>query len=391
MIYDVLIIGAGASGLICAMTAGQKGKSVILLEHNKKIGEKIRISGGGRCNFTNIHTKSENFLSDNKHFCKSALSRFTPRDFIKLIENHNINYHEKKLGQLFCDKSAKDIINMFISECEKHKVEIRTDSSIIAIERNDNFSITLENGLILEANKLVVATGGLSIPKIGATDFGYKIAKQFGLTVNPTNAGLVPLTFSDEILKLCQSLAGVSVDAEISYGKIKFREGMLFTHRGLSGPSILQISSYWQGGESIFINLLPENNLFSWLKEQRTNTPKQEIHNILSQILPKNLVISFLENTNINGRIADLSDKKLELLVNLFQKWEVFPTGTEGYRTAEVTLGGIATDEISSQTMESKKINGLYFIGEVLDVTGHLGGFNFQWAWASGYVCGMDI
>lgn len=391
MLYDVLIIGAGASGLMCALTAGQNRKKVLILEHSQKIGEKIRISGGGRCNFTNIHTKFENFLSGNKHFCKSALSRYMPKDFIKLLEKHNIAYHEKKLGQLFCDNSAKYILNMFQKECEDNNIHLQTDIHVCSVKKEEDFEVTLENRKVYLAKKLVIATGGLSIPKIGATDFGYRLAKQFNIKMTQTRAGLVPLTFADEILSLCQSLAGVAVDAEISWQKIKFREGMLFTHRGLSGPSILQISSYWQEGTPITINLLPDMDLYLWLKEQRNLHSKQEIHNVLSGLLPKNLLTAILENSKIIGRIADLSDKKLQTLADFFQRWKIIPTGTEGYRTAEVTLGGVDTNEISSQTMESKKIAGLYFIGEVLDVTGHLGGFNFQWAWASGYVAGMDI
>jgi predicted Rossmann fold flavoprotein len=392
MLYDVLIIGAGASGLMCALTAGQNGKKALVLEHSHKIGEKIRISGGGRCNFTNIHTQFNNFLSGNQHFCKSALSRYMPKDFITLLDKHNISYHEKKLGQLFCDNSAKDILNMFQQECEDNNIHIRTDVHIHSVQKQEeNFEVILENGKSYFAKKLVIATGGLSIPKIGATDFGYRIAKQFSIKMTQTRAGLVPLTFANEILSLCQSLAGVAVDAEISWKNIKFREGMLFTHRGLSGPSILQISSYWRESTPITINLLPDMDLYLWLKEQRNLHPKQEIHNILSGLLPKNLLLAILDNSKIIGRIADLSDKKLQSLSDFFQRWQIIPTGTEGYRTAEVTLGGVDTNEISSQTMESKKVAGLYFIGEVLDVTGHLGGFNFQWAWASGYVAGMDI
>ncbi|MFM2344056.1 MAG: hypothetical protein RLZZ210_666 [Pseudomonadota bacterium] len=392
MLYDVLIIGAGASGLMCALTAGQNGKKALVLEHSHKIGEKIRISGGGRCNFTNIHTQFNNFLSGNQHFCKSALSRYMPKDFITLLDKHNISYHEKKLGQLFCDNSAKDILNMFQQECEDNNIHIRTDVHIHSVQKQEeNFEVILENGKSYFAKKLVIATGGLSIPKIGATDFGYRIAKQFSIKMTQTRAGLVPLTFANEILSLCQSLAGVAVDAEISWKNIKFREGMLFTHRGLSGPSILQISSYWRESTPITINLLPDMDLYLWLKEQRNLHPKQEIHNILSGLLPKNLLLAILDNSKIIGRIADLSDKKLQSLSDFFQRWQIIPTGTEGYRTAEVTLGGVDTNEISSQTMESKNVAGLYFIGEVLDVTGHLGGFNFQWAWASGYVAGMDI
>jgi predicted Rossmann fold flavoprotein len=370
MLYDVLIIGAGASGLMCALTAGQNGKKALVLEHSHKIGEKIRISGGGRCNFTNIHTQFNNFLSGNQHFCKSALSRYMPKDFITLLDKHNISYHEKKLGQLFCDNSAKDILNMFQQECEDNNIHIRTDVHIHSVQKQEeNFEVILENGKSYFAKKLVIATGGLSIPKIGATDFGYRIAKQFSIKMTQTRAGLVPLTFANEILSLCQSLAGVAVDAEISWKNIKFREGMLFTHRGLSGPSILQISSYWRESTPITINLLPDMDLYLWLKEQRNLHPKQEIHNILSGLLPKNLLLAILDNSKIIGRIADLSDKKLQSLSDFFQRWQIIPTGTEGYRTAEVTLGGVDTNEISSQTMESKKVAGLYFIGEVLDVT----------------------
>lgn len=386
---DVIIIGAGAAGMMCAATAGKRGRRVLLLDHATKIGEKIRISGGGRCNFTNIHTRPQNFLSDNPHFCKSALARFTPVDFIKLVEKHGIKYHEKKLGQLFCDDKAHQIIDMLLTECVAGGVELRTGCTVEKVEKANRFIIHTNQGKFT-SESLVIATGGLSIPKIGATKFGYDVARQFGLNVLETRAGLVPLTFTDS-LDQYKELTGLSVEAEISYEKTKFAEGLLFTHRGLSGPSILQISSYWREGNNIVVNLVPDKNIFTWLKEKKLSQAKQDIQNIIAEILPRRLVEIICAECKAAGRIADLSDKILKAIADHINHWRVRPAGTEGYRTAEVTLGGVDTRELSSQTMMANNVPGLYFIGEVVDVTGWLGGFNFQWAWSSGHAAGSAV
>lgn len=389
--YDVIVIGAGAAGMMCAAQAGQRGRSVWLIDHAMKIAEKIRISGGGRCNFTNIHTKPDNFLSQNPHFCRSALSQYTPRDFIALVEKHGIAYHEKKLGQLFCDESAQQIIDMLLKECDDAGVIMHMNTSVSAIEKHDDgFQIKTSRGEAL-CKSLVIATGGLSIPKIGATSFGYDIARQFGHSLVPTRAGLVPLTFEADLLARCKELSGLSVEAEVRHGKIMFAEGFLFTHRGVSGPSILQISSYWREGDDIVINLALGVDVLALLKQKRMSNPKQDIVTALSDILPKRLTESICAEQNITGRIADCPDKIFTALAAVIESWRVKPTGSEGYKTAEVTLGGVNTAEISSKTMESQKQPGLYFIGEVMDVTGHLGGFNFQWAWSSGYVAGQHV
>jgi predicted Rossmann fold flavoprotein len=389
--YDITIIGAGAAGLMCAISAGMRGKTVCVIDHAKATAEKIRISGGGRCNFTNLNQSPNAYISQNPHFCKSALNRFTQHDFIKMVEKHKIPYHEKTLGQLFCDNSAKDIIKMLLDECRDNHVDIILDTHIQDITTHDDiYNIHTSKG-ILETQKLVIATGGLSIPKMGATPLGYKIASQFNIPVTPLRAGLVPLTFQNDILEFCKNLAGISVDAVVKCGKISFSEGLLFTHRGLSGPSVLQISSYWQTGHVIQINLLPNTDIFTQLKQDR-KTSKQEITTLLSQTpLPKRLIIAILETLNISGKIADMSDKTLRILANHINDWHIVPSGTEGYRTAEVTIGGIDTTALSSKTFEAKTQKGLYFIGEVVDVTGHLGGYNFGWAWASGYACGMSV
>ncbi len=387
MDFDVIIIGAGAAGLMCAQTAGARGRRVLLLDHGTKIAEKIRISGGGRCNFTNIHTRPENFLSENPHFCRSALACYTPQRFIKLVEKHGIPYHEKKLGQLFCDGKSQEIIDMLLAECDAANVERQMAISVSAVEKTANgFRIQTSDGE-KTCSSLVIATGGLSIPKIGATKFGYDIARQFGLNLIETRAGLVPLTFTDT-LETYKELSGLSVEAEISYAKIRFAEGLLFTHRGLSGPSVLQISSYWREGNDIAVNLVPDKNIYDWLKEKKQNNPKQDIQNIIADILPKRLAQMICDDQNMSGRIAEQSDKNLKSLADHINHWHVRPAGTEGYRTAEVTLGGVDTRELSSQTMMVNSVPGLFFIGEVVDVTGHLGGFNFQWAWASGHAAG---
>jgi predicted Rossmann fold flavoprotein len=389
--YDVIIIGAGAAGLMCAIEAGKRGRRVWLIDHSQKLAEKIRISGGGRCNFTNLHTSPKNYLSANEHFCKSALSRYTQQDFIKMVERHGISWHEKTLGQLFCDESAQQIIDMLKSECESAGVDLQLGVSVSSVDFKDGVYEIVTSIGTKTSSALVIATGGLSIPKIGATKFGYEVARQFGLNVTSLRPSLVPLTFTDALLGFCKNLSGLSADAVVKSAKISFREGLLFTHRGLSGPSILQISSYWKEGDSIEINLAPDVNVLEFLKDQKRIVAKTEIHNILGEILPKRLAQSLCELHEVTGRIADLSHAALEKLANGVNHWQVWPAGSEGYRTAEVTLGGVDTKDLSSKTMESRTQSGLYFIGEVVDVTGHLGGFNFQWAWASGYVAGQYV
>ncbi len=389
--YDVIIIGAGAAGMMCAIEAGKRGRRVWLIDHAKKIGEKIRISGGGRCNFTNIHTRPDNFLSDNPHFCKSALTQYTQNDFLRLVQKHSIAFHEKKLGQLFCDDRAQQIIDMLLTECGDAGVTVEKSTNVEKIEKTaTGYLLATDHGK-KSCTSLVIATGGLSIPKIGATKFGYDVAKQFGLNVIPTRAALVPLTFQADLLEKCKSLSGLSVDATVTCGKISFSEGLLFTHRGLSGPSILQISSYWREGEDITINLAPAADSYKLLKDAKQNQPRQDVQTILSGIVPARLAAAICTENNITGRIAELSDKKLEQLSAAIHDWRIKPSGTEGYRTAEVTAGGVDTNELSSKTMEAKKQPGLFFIGEVIDVIGHLGGFNFQWAWSSGYVAGQYV
>ncbi len=388
---DVIIIGAGAAGLMCAIEAGKRGRKVWLIDHSEKTAEKIRISGGGRCNFTNIHARPETFLSNNPHFCKSALKQYTQNDFIALVEKHGIAHHEKKLGQLFCDDSAQEIIDMLLKECEDAGVLYQNETIVENIQTTDKgYNVTTNRGAKV-CQSLVIATGGLSIPKIGASKFGYDVARQFGLGVLETLPALVPLTFQADLLERCKILSGLSVEATVSCGKTSFSEGLLFTHRGLSGPSILQISSYWKEGEEIIINLVPDRDVFKLLKGHKKHHPKQDVQTALSDALPQRLAESICAAENITGRIADLPDKKLETLAKAVNEWRVKPAGTEGYRTAEVTLGGIDTNDLSSKTMEAKNQPGLFFIGEVVDVTGHLGGFNFQWAWSSGYVAGQNV
>jgi hypothetical protein len=389
--YDVVIIGAGAAGLMAALTAGKRGRRVLVLDHAKAVGEKIRISGGGRCNFTNLHCGAGNFISGNPRFCLSALKRFHPRDFIAMVEAHGIAYHEKTLGQLFCDGSAREIIAMLLAECEAGGVEIHTETEVRSVEKADGgFRVATNNGSFSCAS-LVIATGGLSVPKMGATGFGHDIARQFGLAVVPPRPGLVPFTFEGGLLDKLRYLAGVSADVEVRCGKTRFTEALLFTHRGLSGPAILQISSYWREGDEVIIDLLPGVESFLMLKEGRSNTPKQTVKTLLAASLPKRLAQFVAEEAGVGGRLADLSDKKLRLLAAQINQWRVAPSGTEGFRTAEVTLGGVDTNALSSQTFEAREVPGLYFIGEVVDVTGHLGGHNFQWAWASGFAAGHYI
>lgn len=389
--YDVIIIGAGAAGLMCSFEAGKRGKKVCLLEHSSKIAEKIRISGGGRCNFTNLFSTDNNFISDNKHFCKSAFAKYTQNDFIDLVKKHNIQFFEKKLGQLFCIKSAKDIIDMLVSECISQKVEIFIDTKIKNLSKDENSYIVKTDKGTISSPSIVIATGGLSIPKIGATDFGYQIAKQFNLKVTELTPALVPLVFEKDILDFCKSLAGTSLNASIKINKTVFKEGLIFTHRGLSGPSILQISSYWVKDSPIKINLLPDQDIEVILKNRRISTPKQIVSKILSDYLPNKLSLAICDQLKVKKQIGDTSNQILKKVSNFVNNWTVVPSGTEGYKTAEVTLGGIDTKEISSSTMECKKHPGLYFVGEVLDVTGHLGGHNFQWAWSSGFLAGQYV
>ncbi|WP_410742537.1 BaiN/RdsA family NAD(P)/FAD-dependent oxidoreductase [Citrobacter freundii] len=391
--FDTVIIGAGVAGMFCAAQAGQAGSRVLLIDNGKKPGRKILMSGGGRCNFTNLYVEPAAYLSQNPHFCKSALARYTQWDFIDLVGKHGIAWHEKTLGQLFCDDSAQQIVDMLVAECEKGNVTMRLRSEVLSVEREgDDFILEL-NGMIVGTKKLVIASGGLSMPGLGATPFGYKIAEQFGLNVLPTRAGLVPFTLHKPLLEQLQVLSGVSVSSVITAedGTV-FRENLLFTHRGLSGPAVLQISSFWQPGEFVSINLLPDVDLASFLDDQRSAHPNQSLKNTLAMQLPKRLV----ECLQQLGQIPDVSLKQLNVrdqqtLVETLTDWRVQPNGTEGYRTAEVTLGGVDTNELSSRTMEARKVPGLYFIGEVMDVTGWLGGYNFQWAWSSAWACAQDL
>ena len=388
---DVVVIGAGAAGLMCAAEAGKRGRKVMLLDHAKKLGEKIRISGGGRCNFTNLHTSPDAFLSANPHFCKSALRQYDQYDFIKLVNKHKITHHEKKLGQLFCDQSSQNIIDMLKAECEFAGVDLQMECGVTAVDkREDGFYITLDTSVIKSAS-LVIATGGLSIPKIGATRFGYQIAQQFGLNILKQRAGLVPLVFNQDLLTRCKILSGLSVDAEVSCGGITFAEGLLFTHRGLSGPSVLQISSYWRENWAVSVNLVPQHDVGAHLINGKVRQPKADVTSCLAEVLPKRLSAELCDMLSTVGRLADWSDKRLRELGALVNNWQLKPNGTEGYRTAEVTLGGVDTKELSSKTMEARNVPGLFFIGEVVDVTGHLGGYNFQWAWSSGFAAGQKV
>jgi predicted Rossmann fold flavoprotein len=389
--FDVVIIGAGAAGLMCAATSGARGKKTLLLDCAESVGKKIRISGGGRCNFTNIYTTPKNFLSQNEHFCVSALKRYTPQDFTSLVQKHQIAFHEKTLGQLFCDFSAKEIIKMLLDECEKSLVEIRLETKVGEIKKLDECFELKAGEQLIKTKSLVIATGGPSIPKMGATDFGYRVAKEFGLRIIEPKPALVPLTFAEELLTKTKNLSGVALDSEVSFGKIKFREAVLFTHRGISGPAVLQISSYIKKGDEIMINFAPEKDVYSWLVEERKQKPKQEIQNILAQILPKSFAEFVVAEITHRGFLADLSNQKLKDFAQFINSWKVKISGDEGFAKAEVTRGGVDVEEISSKTFETKKVKGLFFIGEVLDVTGHLGGFNFQWAWASGKCAGEFV
>lgn len=387
--YDLIILGAGAAGLMCALTAGQRGYRVLLLDHAEKAGKKILISGGGRCNFTNTDTRSDRYLSNNKHFAKSALSRFTPNDFLEMVERHGIAWHEKTLGQLFCDGSAKQILAMLLDECAKGGVEISLGQKVCAIRRLDeNFKVEI-NGNTISAPSLVIATGGPSIPKMGATPFAYEVARQFGLQVVEPVPALVPFTLNNDE-QLFRALSGVSADVIVRCGKVQFREAVLFTHKGLSGPAILQISSYWKHGQRISIDFLPDLSA-GWLIEAKRERPRSHLRAVLGQYLPDRLAQALAERVNLIGELANQSDKKLTETEGRLANWIFTPSGTEGFAKAEVTLGGIDTNELSSKTMEAKKQSSLYFIGEAVDVTGWLGGYNFQWAWASGWAAGQAV
>ncbi|MFC1589276.1 NAD(P)/FAD-dependent oxidoreductase [Pseudomonadota bacterium] len=388
---DVVIIGASASGLMCAIEAGKRGRKVVVLDHANKAGKKILMSGGGRCNFTNYDVSADNYISHNPHFCKSALSRYTQWDFIAMVGEHQIPYHERDHGQLFCDDSAKDILNMLLAECEKVAVKIRLKCEIKTIDKSDDVFTTETSLGSFRSDSLVIASGGLSIPKMCASPLGYKIAEQFGHHIWPTQAGLVPFTLQPHDKELLSELSGVSVDSIVSNQRISFRENILFTHRGLSGPAILQISSYWQAGEAININLLPEIDVADLIKTRQAKQPNIKLKTVLTEVLPKRLMPALLGEETIDKTLQELSQIRINEIAAQIHQWQIKPNGTEGYRTAEVTLGGVDCDEISSKTMESSKAKGLYFIGEVIDITGWLGGYNFQWAWSSGWCAGQVV
>jgi len=402
--FKIAVIGAGAAGLMCAIEAGKNGHEVHIFDHADKAGEKIRISGGGRCNFTNKYCTYANFISANPHFCKSPLSRYPASSFISMVQAHQISYHEKhpekKTGQLFCDGKSQQIIDMLLAECHANNTQIHLCATIEEITRNEPCFTLMIGGQKHLFDKVIIATGGPSIPKMGASDFGYKIARQFGLNIIPPTPALVPLTFTDEVKKLTNSLSGVAIDSVLirsdsNQNAPSFRDDLLFTHRGLSGPAILQISSYWQAGESLTINFLPDIDVFDTLKTAKSETPKTRLSKFLGMLLPARFVDSLfgrvIDEEIKNKNLADCPDKILKTLGEHLNGWTVKPNGSEGYRTAEVTRGGVDTNELDNKTFESKKVRGLYFIGEVVDVTGHLGGHNFQWAWASGYCCGSSL
>lgn len=393
MKYDVTILGGGAAGLMCAAAAGQRGRRVVVLESSNKIGKKILMSGGGRCNFTNLHCDPSRYISANPNFCISALARYTQQDFIALVEKHGVPYHEKADGELFCDHSSKDILTLLRTECEYADVHILTNCDISDIKKNKRFRVSSDSTTI-DSESLVIATGGLSIPKMGASDFGYRLARQFGLSVRETRAGLVPFTFSGATHELTNRLSGISVHAAISTADTSFTGDVLFTHRGLSGPAALQLSSYWAPGDEIRLNLSPGHDLASRLLAAKDAQPKTLLRTMLSELLPRALVLELQQlfwPSSAEKPLAEYADDELRQIAEQLQNWRLKPAGTEGYRTAEVTLGGIDTDELSSKTMECRKVPGLYCIGEVVDVTGHLGGFNFQWAWSSAQAAGQVV
>lgn len=389
---DVVIIGAGAAGLMCAIQAGKRHRNVLVIEHANRPGKKILMSGGGRCNFTNYLINSDNYISHNPHFCKSALSRYTQWDFIEWVKQHHIPFHEKTLGQLFCDNKSMEILDMLLSECKQAGVEILVDREILQIKKQSHGGFVLETGTEkFSCDSLVIASGGLSIPTMGASPFGYKIAEQFGIKVWPTRAGLVALTLHPADKEKLAVLSGISVDSTVSNNRISFRENILFTHRGISGPAILQISSYWHPGEEIIINLLPDINLFDFLIAAQHEQSQKHLKNILTELLPKRVIDVFLDPDMADKKLATISHREFAQVASQLNEWKLKPNGTEGYRTAEVTLGGVDCDAISSKTMEANQVPGLYFIGEVLDVTGWLGGYNFQWAWSSGWAAGQVV
>jgi predicted Rossmann fold flavoprotein len=388
--FDVVIIGAGAAGLMCASSAGGRGRRVLLLDHADEAGKKILISGGGRCNFTNRNPLPDCFLSANPHFVKSALKRYSQLDFIALVEKHRIPYHERNLGQLFCDGSAREILAMLLAECAAVKVDVRLSHKVTAVEKPDRFRIETDGGTF-DAESLVLATGGLSIPKMGATGFAHEVARKFGLKMTQTRPALVPFTVGPADLAFMQPLAGVSLDTVAARDKRRFREAMLFTHRGLSGPVILQISSYWQPGETVTLDLLPDLDLAAYLIERKKTRPKAELKTVLTEILPARLAQALVEARMVNQPMAAYQDKALVRVADQLKRWPLQPSGTEGYAKAEVTAGGIDTDGLSSQTMGAKAVPGLHAIGEAVDVTGWLGGYNFQWAWSSGWCAGQAV
>ena len=385
MNYDAIIIGGGAAGLFCAIEAGKRGRRVAVIEHNLQVGRKIIISGGGRCNFTNIHTRAENFISQNPHFCKSALAGYTPQDFVELVKKHKIAFYEKKLGQMFCRESSRQIVEMLLAECRRSRVDIKTSCPVSDVRRSDVFEIETSHG-VLKADKLVVACGGLSFPKIGATDLGYRIARQFGLKIVETRPSLVAMVLAGERFG---HLAGVSIDSLVSAGKQSFRENILFTHRGLSGPAVLQVSNYWKRGEAVTINLLPEMDAAALIAAKRDS--RQTLANFLGSLVPQRFADALTTIKFPNKPLNQLANREIDEIARTLNAWQVRFAETEGYGRAEVTLGGVSTVELSSRTMEAKRANGLYFIGEVVDVTGWLGGYNFQWAWSSGYAAGISI
>jgi predicted Rossmann fold flavoprotein len=390
--FDVVVIGAGAAGMMCAIEAGRRGRKVLVVDHARAAGEKIRISGGGRCNFTNVHAGPENFISANPRFCISALRRYRPADFIALVERHGIAWHEKTLGQLFCDDSAKQIIDMLLGEMRRHGVALRLETTVDRIDQAEGGGFHLAmGGTPVACAALVVATGGKSIPKMGATGFAYEVASRFGVAVRPTRPALVPLTFEVGMLERLRPLAGVAVDARVGCGKTRFDEAMLFTHRGLSGPAILQISSYWREGQEIEVDMAPGVDIFAELRQARADNGRQQVQTVLARHLPKRLAQLIAEREGAIHNVADASDKLLRQVAGAVNAWRIKPVGSEGYRTAEVTLGGIDTAHLDSRTMAARAVADLYFICEAVDVTGWLGGYNFQWAWASGWCAGQAV
>ncbi|ARN73509.1 NAD(P)/FAD-dependent oxidoreductase [Oceanicoccus sagamiensis] len=388
---DVVIIGAGAAGLMCAIAAAEEGKQVHLLDHANKAGKKILISGGGRCNFTNMYTEPSNYLGHNPHFCKSALNRYTPWDFIAQVDKAGLPWHEKKLGQLFSDNKSQAILTMLLERCDQLGVTIVLDFSISSVTKTgETFSISNANA-VYQSPSLVIATGAMSFPTMGATDFGHRLAKQFGLAVTPTYPGLVPFTFDAKEKAQFDGLSGTSVDVLIEVNNTSFRENILFTHKGLSGPAVLQISSYWTPGDTVTVRCLPDTDIAAELKDKQQSQPKKHLHKLLQSYLPLSVIQCFCEGIDLQKPLHNYKHTELQAIADLIQHWQFIPSGTEGYKKAEVTCGGVNTDEISSKTFEAKKVKGLYFIGEVLDVTGQLGGFNFQWAWASGFCCGKAL